>query len=101
LLHERIETELIDIQNNRVLVRSFFKAPDGASITDRRVKRSKRVRRGARRPLIDATLCLDFEPEAKCNGDRDPARPSRRRRIATSSSVGRGNTGSDRDWGIS
>src|SRR6266542_2288801 len=34
LLHERIEADLIDIQNNRALVRSFFKAPDVAYITD-------------------------------------------------------------------
>ena len=34
LLQERIEADLIGIQNNRALVRSFFKAPDVAYITD-------------------------------------------------------------------
>ena len=34
LLQERIEADLIDIQNNRALVRSFFKAPDVAYIAD-------------------------------------------------------------------
>src|SRR6202030_356256 len=34
LLQERIEADLIHIQNNRALVRSFFKAPDVAYITD-------------------------------------------------------------------
>jgi transposase len=33
-LQERIEADLIDIQNNRALVRSFFKAPDVAYIAD-------------------------------------------------------------------
>ena len=34
LLQERIEADLINIQNNRALVRSFFKAPDVAYIAD-------------------------------------------------------------------
>ena len=34
LLQERIEADLINIQNNPALVRSFFKAPDVAYITD-------------------------------------------------------------------
>src|SRR4249920_663521 len=34
LLQERIAADLIGIQNNRALVRSFFKAPDVAYITD-------------------------------------------------------------------
>ena len=34
LLQDRIEADLINIQNNRALVRSFFKAPDVAYIAD-------------------------------------------------------------------
>ena len=34
VLQDRIEADLINIQNNRVLVRSFFKAPDVAYIAD-------------------------------------------------------------------
>ena len=34
VLQERIEADLIRIQNDRALVRSFFKAPDVAYIAD-------------------------------------------------------------------
>src|SRR5215471_9598756 len=34
LLQDRIEADLINLQNNRGLIRSFFKAPDVSCITD-------------------------------------------------------------------
>ena len=33
-LQDRIEVDLLDIQNNPALIRAFFKAPDIAYITD-------------------------------------------------------------------
>jgi len=70
LLQERIEADLIDIQNNRALVRSFFKAPDVAYIeirtVDRFIRAAYRERAQAKRPVARPWWDRSSPPSKMC-----------------------------------